>query len=221
MSDNLLVVQDVHKIFKVGEQAINVLKGISLTIKRGEIVTILGPSGAGKSTLLNILDGISTPTFGRVFLNGVDIYNLNDKSLSYLRNIKIGFVFQFYNLLPEFTTLENVILPSLIARKNSEEKGKKLLEELGLKERLNHKPGELSGGEQQRVALARALINNPDVLLADEPTGNLDSENANNLFELILKINEERGQTVVLVTHNEEFAKRTKRIVEMKDGKIV
>jgi ABC-type lipoprotein export system ATPase subunit len=221
MSDNLLVVHDVHKIFKIGEQTINVLKGINLTIRRGEIVTIFGPSGAGKSTLLNILGGISKPTFGKVFLNGIDIYNLNDKNLSYLRNKKIGFVFQFYNLLPEFTTLENVILPSLISKEKLVQRGKELLEELGLKDRLNHRPSELSGGEQQRVALARALINNPDILLADEPTGNLDSLNANNLFELILRINEKKGQTIVIVTHDEGFAKRSKRIIEIRDGKIV
>jgi lipoprotein-releasing system ATP-binding protein len=184
-------------------------------------MTIFGPSGAGKSTLLNILGGISKPTFGSVFLNGIDMYKLNDRSLSFLRNTKIGFVFQFYNLLPEFTALENTVMPSLITGKDSLKKGEQLLVELGLKERLKHRPGELSGGEQQRVALARALINNPEVLLADEPTGNLDTENANLLFELILKINSEKGQTIVMVTHNQEFAKRTKRIVEIIDGKIV
>lgn len=221
MNNNLLVVQDVHKVFQIGNQSINILKSINLTVNKGEIVTIFGSSGAGKSTLLNILGGLSKPTFGRVYLNGVDIYNLNDRELSYLRNKKVGFVFQFYNLLPEFTALENVMLPALISRRDLWQKAKELLTELGLMYRMAHRPGELSGGEQQRVALARALINEPDILFADEPTGNLDVENANQLFELILKINIRKNQTIVLVTHNEQLARKTERIVEIIDGKIV
>lgn len=219
--ENILVAQDVHKVFKMGENPMNILKGVNLEVKKGEVLTIFGPSGAGKSTLLNILSGLSKPTFGKVYLSGIDMYELNDRNLSYLRNRKIGIVFQFYNLLQEFTAIENVLIPSLVSKKASTERAKQLLVELGLKDRLDHRPGELSGGEQQRVALARALVNSPDILLADEPTGNLDTENANMLFELILKINEEKEQTMIIVTHNQDFAKKTKRVVEMKDGKIV
>jgi lipoprotein-releasing system ATP-binding protein len=190
-------------------------------VDKGEFLTILGPSGAGKSTLLNIIGGLSKPSFGKVFLNGLDIYGIKDTELSGIRNRKIGFVFQSHNLLPEFTALENVLIPAMINGADEREKGMELLSSLGLKERINHRPGELSGGEQQRVALARALINDPDVLLADEPTGNLDTSNASYLFELILKLNAYMKQTVIMVTHNIEFAKRTNRTVEMKDGKIV
>ncbi|MCX5776328.1 MAG: ABC transporter ATP-binding protein [Candidatus Firestonebacteria bacterium] len=221
MSEKILIAKDIHKAFTLGVNHIEVLKGINLELERGELVTLLGPSGAGKSTLMNILGGISNPTIGTVYLNGSDLYKLNDSNLSLMRNRKIGFVFQFYNLLPDFTALENVLLPAMIAGKDETERAKELLNELGLGSRLQHRPGELSGGEQQRVGMARALINNPDILLADEPTGNLDTENARRLIDLFVRINITRKQTVLLVTHNMEFARLSKRIIEMKDGKVV
>lgn len=221
MSEKILIAKDIHKAFTLGVNNIEVLKGINLELERGELVTLLGPSGAGKSTLMNILGGISSPTIGTVYLNGSDLYKLNDSNLSLMRNRKIGFVFQFYNLLPDFTALENVLLPAMIAGKDETERAKELLNELGLGSRLQHRPGELSGGEQQRVGMARALINNPDILLADEPTGNLDTENARRLIDLFVRINITRKQTVLLVTHNMEFARLSKRIIEMKDGKVV
>lgn len=221
MSEKVLIAQDVHKAFSLGETSLEVLKGINLEVEKGELVTLLGPSGAGKSTLLNVLGGISCPTFGNVYLNGSDLYQMTDSDLSVVRNQKIGFVFQFYNLMPDFTALENVMLPAFIAGKDAAERAKELLNELGLGSRMQHRPGELSGGEQQRVGLARALINNPDILLADEPTGNLDTENANLLIELFVRINLTKKQTIVLVTHNMEFARLSKRIIEMRDGKVV
>ncbi len=221
MNNNILAVETLHKSFKMGDRSFSVLNGISLSVQKGELVSICGPSGAGKSTLLNVLGGLSKPTFGKVFLGGTDIYSLNDRDLSWFRGKKIGTVFQFYNLLQDFTALENVLIPAMIQGKNSKEKARSLLSELGLADRFNHKPGELSGGEQQRVALARALINEPDILLADEPTGNLDIENTNLLFEVIRKINEERGQSMIIVTHNPALANRSKRIIEIVDGKVV
>jgi len=192
-----------------------------MSAERGELLSICGPSGAGKSTLLNVLGGLSKPGFGRVFIDGVDIYSLSDRDLSRLRGKKIGTVFQFYNLLADFTALENVLIPAMIQGKNAVGKAKELLSDLGLKDRFRHKPGELSGGEQQRIALARALINEPDILLADEPTGNLDMENTDILFRLIENINITRGQAIIIVTHNKELARRTKRVVEIVDGCVV
>ena len=221
MSEKVLIAKEVHKAFTLGDTSVEVLKGINLEVEKGELVTLLGPSGAGKSTLLNVLGGISNPTFGNVYLNGSDLYKMNDTELSSVRNQKIGFVFQFYNLLPDFTALENVLMPAMIAGVEAEERAKELLNELGLGSRMTHRPGELSGGEQQRVGMARSLINNPDILLADEPTGNLDTENANLLIDLFIRINVTKKQTIVLVTHNMEFAKLSKRIIELKDGKVV
>jgi len=221
MSEKVLIAKEVHKAFRLGDTSVEVLKGINLEVEKGELVTLLGPSGAGKSTLLNVLGGISSPTFGSVYLNGSDLYKMNDTTLSAVRNQKIGFVFQFYNLLPDFTALENVMMPALILGLDAKERAKELLNELGLGSRMEHRPGELSGGEQQRVGMARALINNPDILLADEPTGNLDTENANLLIDLFIRINVTKKQTIVLVTHNMEFAKLSKRIIELKDGKVV
>jgi len=192
-----------------------------MSAERGELLSICAPSGAGKSTLLNVLGGLSKPSFGRVFMDGVDIYSLSDRDLSKLRGKKKGTVFQFYNLLADFTALENVLIPAMIQGRHAGEKAKALLSDLGLKDRFNHKPGELSGGEQQRIALARALINEPDVLLADEPTGNLDMENTDILFRLIENINKTRGQAIIIVTHNMDLARRTKRVVEIVDGCVV
>lgn len=223
MSETVLVAKEVHKGFILGDTTVEILKGINLEVEKGEMITLFGPSGAGKSTLLNVLGGISKPNAGNVYLNGNDLYSMQDKTLSVVRNHKIGFVFQFYNLLPDFTALENVLLPAMIQGQatGAEARAKELLNELGLGSRMTHRPGELSGGEQQRVGLARALINNPDILLADEPTGNLDTENANLLIDLFIRINVTKKQTIVLVTHNQEFARLSKRIVEIKDGKVI
>ncbi|WP_405566176.1 ABC transporter ATP-binding protein [Polaribacter sp. Asnod6-C07] len=219
----MIVTKNIHKYY--GD--VEVLKGLDLEIKKGEIVAIVGPSGAGKTTLLQILGTLDKPLKEQDFeinINNKSLKNLTDKQLSEFRNKHIGFIFQFHQLLPEFTALENVCIPAFIAKKSkkgSEKKGKELLEFLGLSHRINHRPSELSGGEQQRVAVARALINNPSVILADEPSGNLDSESAKNLHELFFKLRDEFGQTFVLVTHNLELADMADRKLTMKDGKIL
>lgn len=219
----MIVGKNIHKYF--GD--IQVLKGLDLHIKRGEIVAIVGPSGAGKTTLLQILGTLDKPLKEKDYelsINNISLKNLSDKELSEFRNNHIGFIFQFHQLLPEFTALENVCIPAYIGKKNKKEteiRAKELLEFLGLSHRIDHKPNELSGGEQQRVAVARALINNPSVILADEPSGNLDSESAKNLHELFFKLRDKFGQTFILVTHNEELAEMTDRKLTMIDGKIV
>jgi lipoprotein-releasing system ATP-binding protein len=201
--------------------SLKVLKGIDLTVAKGEIVAIVGPSGAGKSTLLHIIGTLDRPDAGSLEISGVNVSALNDKKMAAFRNKNIGFVFQFHHLLPEFTALENVCIPAYIAhlsKKEAEQKAKDLLAFLGLQDRLTHKPSQLSGGEQQRVAVARALINNPDVILADEPSGNLDSENAKELHKLFFDLREKFNQTFIIVTHNEEFAAMSDRKLVMKDG---
>ena len=219
----MIVCENIHKYY--GE--VGVLKGVNLHIKKGEIVAIVGPSGAGKTTLLQILGTLDKPLATENFnllLNDISLKNLSDKELSSFRNNHIGFIFQFHQLLPEFTALENVCIPAFIGKKSkkeTEKRAKEILDFLGLSHRINHKPNELSGGEQQRVAVARALINNPAVILADEPSGNLDSESAKNLHELFFKLRDEFGQTFVLVTHNEELAVMADRKLTMKDGVIV
>lgn len=224
----MLEAKNVHKIYNNGNKAIHVLKGVDLSIERGRFVAIVGPSGAGKSTLLHILGSLDIPTQGEVIFDQKDIYRLSDFELCKLRNERIGFVFQFYHLLSEFTVLENVILPVLISRQSTmssspqlKEQACKLLEEVGLGERLTHFPSQLSGGEQQRVAIIRALINNPSLLLCDEPTGNLDSQAGAEVISLIKKINIERHTTVVLVTHNLELAQVADKIYHLKDGILV
>ena len=203
---------------------LEVLKGVDLHIKRGEFVSIVGASGAGKTTLLQLLGTLDDVQTGSLVINNREVNTLSQKELASFRNKEIGFVFQFHNLLVEFTALENVCLPAFIAgtdRKSAEQKGLELLALLGLSDRANHKPDELSGGEQQRVAVARALINSPSIILADEPSGNLDSKNAEELHNLFLKLNEELGQTFVIITHNKELANLGSRTLEMKDGKII
>ncbi|PSL50216.1 lipoprotein-releasing system ATP-binding protein [Chitinophaga niastensis] len=201
-----------------------ILKGVDITVSKGEIVTIVGSSGAGKSTLLHILGTLDTPTTGEVWLNNVNLTDLRGNALADFRNRHIGFIFQFHHLLPEFTALENVCIPGYIAgskKSQVKEKAVFLLETLGLKNRLEHKPNALSGGEQQRVAVARALINNPDVVMADEPTGNLDSKNARELHNLFIELRDKLQQTFIIVTHNEELAPLSDRQLVMRDGKII
>ena len=199
-----------------------VLKGIDLKVKKSEIVSIVGASGAGKSTLLHMLGTLDDPDEGTISLNEKSLNRLSGKVKAKYRNQHIGFIFQFHNLLPEFTSLENVCIPGYIGKRNNvEEKAKQLLSKLGLGERMDHKPSELSGGEQQRVAVARALINEPDIVFADEPSGNLDSKNARELHDLFFDLREEFGQTFVIVTHNEELAAMADRQLEIKDGLIV
>ncbi|MEK9600266.1 MAG: ABC transporter ATP-binding protein [Bacteroidota bacterium] len=201
-----------------------VLKSVDVSIKKGEILSITGPSGAGKSTLLQILGTLDKTDSGSLKFNGTNILSYNPKKIAKFRNENIGFIFQFHHLLPEFSALENVSMPALIKgieKKDAEKKAIKLLKILGLENRLDHKPNELSGGEQQRVSVARALVNNPAVIFADEPSGNLDTENARDLHELFLKLRDDFGQTFVIVTHNIELAKMADRVIEMKDGHIV
>ena len=203
---------------------LKVLKGVNLHINKGEFVSITGASGAGKTTLLQLLGTLDEVQTGSLIINNKEVNTLNQKELANFRNKEIGFVFQFHNLLVEFTALENVCLPAFIAgtdRKMAEQKGLELLDLLGLSDRADHKPDELSGGEQQRVAVARALINSPSIILADEPSGNLDSKNAEELHNLFLKLNKELGQTFVIITHNKELANLGSRKLEMKDGKII
>lgn len=202
---------------------LHVLKGINFRIDKGEIVSIVGASGAGKTTLLQIIGTLDKPDSGEVFINGLNIVNLSDKNLAKLRNEEIGFVFQFHHLLPEFTALENVCMPAFlkgVRPKDAEKQAVKLLDFLNLKDRNNHKPNELSGGEQQRVAVARALINNPSVILADEPSGNLDSLNKKELHELFFRLRDEFNQTFIIVTHDEELATMSDRILHIKDGVV-
>lgn len=203
---------------------LQVLKGVDIIVNKGEIVSIVGSSGAGKSTLLHILGSLDKANSGEIWINNQRIDTLKEKELAKFRNQHIGFVFQFHHLLPEFTALENVCIPGWIAgtnKKELEDKALELLKILGLQDRASHKPLELSGGEQQRVAVARALINNPDIVFADEPTGNLDSKHAQELHELFLHLQKTMGQTFLIVTHNEALAKMSDRIVHMKDGHIV
>jgi len=200
-----------------------VLKGIDLEINKGEIVAIVGASGAGKSTLLHILGTLDAPDKGKVFIQDKDVFGQSSRNLAAFRNKSIGFVFQFHNLLPEFTALENVMIPGLIGKgddKVIKQRAISILEMLGLKDRMDHKPSELSGGEQQRVAVAQAMINSPDLILADEPSGNLDSKNAVDLHNLFFQLRKDIGQTFIIVTHNEELATMSDRKIELKDGRI-
>ena len=202
---------------------LQVLKGIDLEIPEGKLYSIVGPSGAGKTTLLQILGTLSLPDTGSVQIKNKPVFSLNERQLASFRNSEIGFVFQFHYLLPEFTALENVCIPAFIAKKSrreAEEKAEELLTFLGLKDRLTHKPAELSGGERQRVAVARALMNDPAVIMADEPSGNLDTKNKEDLHDLFFTLRDQFNQTLVIVTHDENFARQSDRIIRMKDGRI-
>ena len=215
----MIELQGIRKSF--GD--LEVLKGIDLSVNKREVISIVGPSGAGKTTLLQVLGTLYRPDAGSILFNGTDLSALGKKALARFRNEHIGFIFQFHQLLPEFTALENVFIPALIARqseKKARERAAKLLNFLGLSERAHHKPSELSGGEQQRVAVARALMNEPDVILADEPSGSLDSRNKAELHKLFFNLRDQLGQTFIIVTHDEELAATTDRTIHLKDGKI-
>ena len=219
----MVIAKNIHKYYGDTE----VLKGVNLTINKGEIVAIVGPSGAGKTTLLQILGTLDKPSPKGDFtleINGIALQNLNDKTIAAIRNEHIGYIFQFHQLLPEFSALENICIPAFIGkkdRKETEQKAKELLKFLGLEERMIHKPNELSGGEQQRVAVARALINNPSIILADEPSGNLDSSSAESLHKLFFELRKKYNQTFVIVTHNQDLADMADRKLTMRDGIII
>lgn len=221
----MIEVKDLYKVYANNGKYLEVLKGINLKIEKGEFLAIVGPSGAGKSTLLHVLGGLDSPTKGVIYFEGINLYNTDDEERARIRNKKIGFVFQFYHLLPEFNALENVYLAGVMdgfkKRKEYIEKAKNLLIMLGLEKRIKHRPNELSGGEQQRVAIARALINEPILLLCDEPTGNLDSQMGEVVLNYLMEINKKNGQTIVLVTHSEEVAEKAERIIYIKDGQII
>lgn len=216
----MIVAENLCKTYGTGEGAVNALCNVDLTIEDGEFVAIVGKSGSGKSTLLNLLGGLDSVTRGRVLYNDVDITKLGEPALADFRLHKIGFVFQFYDLLPELTAEENIMLPAQLAKNKSADISA-LVERLGLTDRMKHYPSQLSGGQQQRAAIARALINNPDVLLCDEPTGNLDQKTGDDVMELLLKLNKTEKRTIVIVTHNPEIAARCERTIEISDGVLV
>ncbi|MEW5790879.1 MAG: lipoprotein-releasing ABC transporter ATP-binding protein LolD [Pseudomonadota bacterium] len=223
MSD-VLKAEGLRRLFRQGRVQLEVIKGIDLRISVGESVGIVGASGSGKSTLLHLLGGLDRPSAGRVWVEGQDLYALGEAARGRLRNDKMGFVYQFHHLLPEFTALENVMIPLLIQRRPREEaaaRASELLAQVGLGERLRHKPGELSGGERQRAAIARALVTRPRLLLADEPTGNLDSQTAAKIHDLLLDLNQHLGTSLVVVTHDPRLAERMQRVYQIRDGQIV
>ncbi len=219
----LLKVEDVKKAYAMGSMVVPALRGVTFEVEGGELIAVFGPSGSGKSTLLHVVGGLDHPDEGAVLVDGVDLYRLSSNDIADTRLKKIGFVFQFFNLLPRLSALKNVELPLDLANvspRKAEEKAAEMLTLVGLKERMSHKPAELSGGEQQRVALARALINNPKVILADEPTGNLDTKTGREIVDLMKRLNQERGMTFVIVTHDPQVAQAANRIIHLEDGRI-
>ena len=223
MSDIVVNAWDVTKVYKMGEFDVHALRGVSLDIARSEVISIMGPSGSGKSTLMNVLGCLDRPTEGEYLLDGEKVENLSDDQLSSIRNRKVGFVFQSFNLLPRQTALTNVVLPLRYAGVNNQEAHERAmaaLEKVGLGDRVKHRPNELSGGQQQRVAIARSLVNDPAVILADEPTGALDSKSGQEIMELLLKMNEEQGTTLIFVTHDPRIAAMTQRTIHLKDGLV-
>ncbi|NPA13492.1 MAG: ABC transporter ATP-binding protein [Aquificae bacterium] len=221
MNEPLLKAENIVKEYKAETHTVYALKGVSLSIMEGEMVALMGPSGSGKSTLLHILGGIDIPTSGKVFIQGKDIFSMDDKTLARFRNKNIGFVFQFHYLLPEFTAVENVMIPlQIYSNREPRKEAEEILTKLGLKDRLDHKPSQLSGGEQQRVAIARAIIGKPKLLLADEPTGNLDGENTKRVMEILKQLNKENKMGMVIATHDREVAEYCDRIIFLKDGII-
>jgi putative ABC transport system ATP-binding protein len=222
MQKDLITIKDIGRKYVIGTEVIHALKSVSLTIKEGEFVALMGPSGSGKSTLMNILGCLDTPTKGDYILNGTNVSHMSDNQLAEVRNKEIGFVFQTFNLLPRSTSLDNVALPLIYAgasKKDRDARAQKALESVGLGNRVTHKPNELSGGQRQRVAVARALINNPSIILADEPTGNLDTKTSIEIMGLLEEIHS-KGNTIILVTHEEDIAQHAHRIVRMRDGLV-
>jgi len=223
MNDWVVDGRDLTKIYTMGEIEVHALRGLSVQIGRGEVVSIMGPSGSGKSTLMNILGCLDQPTSGEYCLDGESVANLKDEQLAEIRNRKVGFVFQTFNLLPRSTALTNVELPLRYSPPNGRKRrelAKEALVEVGLGDRINHRPNELSGGQQQRVAIARALVNDPAIVMADEPTGNLDTKSGDEIMELLLRMNEERGTTLIIVTHDPEIAEQTQRVIHIRDGVV-
>ena len=222
MQSQIIQLKQVEKTYVVGESVVRALSGVNLEINKGEFIAIVGPSGSGKSTMMHMVGALDIPTNGQIILNGIDITSLSESDLAYLRGRKIGFVFQTFHLIPTLTALENVALPMIFQKVSREErlsKSEKLLTKVGLGNRIHHLPNELSGGQRQRIAIARALINDPEVILADEPTGNLDSKTGKEIIELFTELNNE-GRTVIIVTHDPNVASHAKRIVKMVDGSI-
>jgi putative ABC transport system ATP-binding protein len=222
VNDNVIEVVNVAKVYKMGLFEVRALDGVSFTIRRGEILSIMGPSGSGKSTLMNILGCLDHPTSGEYYLDGEAVAGLRDDQLASIRNRKVGFIFQSFNLLPRSTALANVELPLRYAGQTAgrRDRARRALEAVGLAERVTHRPNELSGGQQQRVAIARALVNDPAIIMADEPTGNLDSHSGKEIMELILRLNRENGTTVIIVTHDPNVAAQTQRIIRLMDGQL-
>ena len=222
-SDDVIQAVDLWKIYKMGKIEVQALRGVSFRIRRGEVISIMGPSGSGKSTLMNLMGCLDRPSKGEYILDGEPVSGLNNDQLASIRNRKVGFVFQSFNLLPRQTALSNVELPMRYSgiQKGRKERARAALESVGLQDRMTHRPPELSGGQQQRVAIARALVNDPAILMADEPTGNLDSKSGKEIMELILKLNRDRGTTIIIVTHDPRISEQTERVIRLMDGLLV